>query len=294
MAFILPHTLTLLIMYKQTKKRRDPRSNINGSLSSKVVHLNTRSLPPRIAHLRLGTTFHCCTLITSNDPERRTLTPEKRSEHDSFTLNARGMAAVPIAFCLLLAMIRPSFAEPVLRTCEPIHVDLCKGLGYNYTGMPNLGGNEIQKEADYTLKTFSPLIQYGCSAQLKLFLCSVYVPMCTEKVANPIGPCRGLCESVRSRCYPVLQGFGFPWPDVLNCSRFPEENNHVTMCMEGPEDKRMDAVAPVVPVDSGLDCPPGSIRARGTGICEHVCGSDLFDSSEKRFAEVSSEGVEEF
>lgn len=107
-----------------------------------------------------------------------------------------------VFFCLVLT--ENSAGEP-LRTCEPIGVELCMGLGYNMTGMPNLGGNDAQQDADYSLKSFTPLIQYGCSQQLKLFLCSVYVPMCTEKVANPIGPCRGLCESVRSRCYPVLQ-----------------------------------------------------------------------------------------
>lgn len=193
-----------------------------------------------------------------------------------------------LRIALVLAPLAVVFGEPVLRTCEPIHVDLCKGLGYNYTGMPNLGGNELQQEADYTLKTFSPLIQYGCSSQLKLFLCSVYVPMCTEKVANPIGPCRGLCESVRSRCYPVLQGFGFPWPDALNCSRFPEENNHEHMCMEGPRDKGIDINAPVVPAVSSSDCPNGHVRKHGgSGACIPICDYDLlFDASEKKFAEV--------
>ncbi|XP_060522550.1 frizzled-4-like [Cylas formicarius] len=176
-------------------------------------------------------------------------------------------------------------SEPMFRTCEPIRVKMCSDLGYNMTGMPNLGGNDIQQEADYNLQTFSPLIQYGCSRHLKLFLCSVYVPMCTEKVANPIGPCRGLCENVRSRCYPVLQEFGFPWADALNCSRFPVENNHDHMCMEGPKDK-IDIRAPVDPAVSKFDC--GSRGSKPTGGCVRACdqGGGVFDDTEKRIAEV--------
>lgn len=173
-----------------------------------------------------------------------------------------------------------------MRTCEPIKVDLCSGLGYNMTGMPNLGGNELQQEAEYYLTTFLPLIQYGCSTHLKLFLCSVYVPMCTEKVSNPIGPCRGLCESVKAKCYPVLQGFGFPWPDALECSRFPVQNNHEHMCMEGPKNIGMDLSSPVVPSTS-LDCPKNLVRKGGTGMCVPVCDVDfLFELPEKKFAEV--------
>lgn len=185
-----------------------------------------------------------------------------------------------------LFLIGGASSEPALRTCEPIKIEMCSGLGYNLTGMPNLGGNELQQEADYTLKTFAPLIQYGCSSQLKLFLCSVYVPMCTEKVANPIGPCRNLCENVRSRCFPVLQGFGFPWPDALNCSRFPEENNHDHMCMEGPREKGVDPIVP--PVTGGVitECPPYYVRGPKGG-CVIACDSDLlFDGAEKKFAEV--------
>lgn len=131
----------------------------------------------------------------------------------------------------LLRRINGVNSEPALRTCEPIKIEVCSGLGYNLTGMPNLGGNELQQEADYTLKTFAPLIQYGCSSQLKLFLCSVYVPMCTEKVPNPIGPCRNLCENVRSRCFPVLQGFVFDFFFNNSCfKRFQQTKSLLEVC----------------------------------------------------------------
>lgn len=102
------------------------------------------------------------------------------------------------------------------------------------TGAPNLVGHENQDEARYQFRTFLPLIQYKCSSQLQFFLCSVYVPLCTEKVIKPIGPCRPLCESVKLRCGPVLAQFDFPWPHGLECDKFPAENNDQTMCMEGP------------------------------------------------------------
>lgn len=70
------------------------------------------------------------------------------------------------------------------RICEPIKIELCKGIGYNSTSMPNLVGHEMQTDVDLTLQTFSPLISYGCSAQLNFFLCAAYLPMCTPKVSN--------------------------------------------------------------------------------------------------------------
>lgn len=195
---------------------------------------------------------------------------------------------------LLLLLFGCTIAEPSLRTCEPIRVDMCTGLGYNETGMPNLVGHERQKDAVMVLKTFQPLIEYGCSAQLKFFLCSVYLPMCTDKVVNPIGPCQGLCEKVRSRCYPVLQGFGFPWPSALNCSRFPKENNHEHMCMEGPSEMT-NGIPLSVHFNPSHGTSPCSKLTKSSqyyyvnrsGRCVPNCNADiLFDSADKNLAEV--------
>lgn len=128
----------------------------------------------------------------------------------------------------------------VVRTCDSIEIPTCKGQGYNVTGMPNLAGNDMQRDAQLQLNTFNPLIQYGCSSQLTFFLCSVFVPMCTDKVQDPIGPCRPMCENVKRKCQPVLQEFGFSWPDILNCTKFPPRNNQDHMCMDGPGEKEDD------------------------------------------------------
>ncbi|XP_076242838.1 frizzled-4-like [Calliopsis andreniformis] len=180
----------------------------------------------------------------------------------------------------------------VYGICEPIRIEMCRGLGYNVTAMPNLVGHEIQGDADFTLQTFSPLIQYGCSAQLHLFLCSVYAPMCTDKVSSPIGPCRGLCEQVRARCFPVLQGFGFPWPAALNCSRFPPENNHRHMCMEGPGEP--GPINPVLVVNSKNAAWGCSWYAKSalyiflnrSGKCAAACDADiLWSQKDKKLTE---------
>lgn len=95
----------------------------------------------------------------------------------------------PVQSAMRVLWLWAALAEPVF-SCQPIAVELCRTTGYNHTSTPNLVGHETQADADFTLQTFSPLVQYGCSAQLAFFLCSVYVPMCNEKVAAPIGPCR--------------------------------------------------------------------------------------------------------
>lgn len=155
-------------------------------------------------------------------------------------------------FTFLCLFSSVSASQPV-RVCEPIRSTMCKGLGYNVTGMPNLVDHSDQEDAILQLQTFTPLIQYNCSHRLKFFLCSVYLPMCTDKVLTPIGPCRPLCESVRDRCKPVLHEFGYPWPEVLNCSKFPTENNHQHMCMEGPDSEEDKQTLP--PVTRRLNRP---------------------------------------
>lgn len=104
--------------------------------------------------------------------------------------------------------------------CEPITVPLCLDIQYNETIMPNLMNNRDQKDAGLEVHQFFPLVKVNCSPYLKIFLCSMYVPVCTV-LNEPIKPCRSLCVAARTGCEDLMNRFGFTWPDNLNCDLFP-------------------------------------------------------------------------
>ncbi|XP_072178664.1 frizzled-4-like [Diadema setosum] len=184
--------------------------------------------------------------------------------------------------------------------CEAITIKKCQGLGYNHTQMPNLLGHELQKDAELQFQTFTPLIQYGCHPKLSFFLCSAYVPLCTEKIPFPVSACRPLCERVKKDCEPVLKSFGYNWPESLNCSKFPQDEE-TQLCMEPPHEEASDtsgdagdgpvtAIAPIQPGEP--DCqhhqePHKWHFVKRYEECALLCEADfLFAVNEKRFTEI--------
>ncbi|VDL91897.1 unnamed protein product [Schistocephalus solidus] len=143
--------------------------------------------------------------------------------------------------------------------CVPIEIPMCKSIGYNLTYMPNEFNHETQEEAgleeeekeeeeeeeeaeapqDVSLQQtepkankkmeckevhqFYPLVKINCSADLRLFLCSLYAPICVPNWHWRLPACRSLCESARQGCTPVMRLYGFIWPERMNCDRFPED-----------------------------------------------------------------------
>nr|CAD7425333.1 unnamed protein product [Timema monikensis] len=128
------------------------------------------------------------------------------------------------------------------------------------------------------VQSYSPLVHYNCSQHLRLFLCSVFSPLCTEQVVGPVPPCRSLCEQVRDDCLPVVETFNFPWPTLLNCSRFPDALEGAWLCMGLPtEDKETTFLAPTW---APVQCPTNFARAlvpSGDSVtCSPRCGRDAY------------------
>ena len=141
---------------------------------------------------------------------------------------------------LLLGVLATTVYFVESQKCEPVVVSLCKGLAakynsdkmYNTTMYPNSLSHRNQEEAGLEVHQFFPLIKVGCSKYLQLFLCTVYVPMCSKPM---ILPCRSLCEEARNGCLPLMRNFGFQWPEQLKCSKYPKKGDGV--CFGGPTNK---------------------------------------------------------
>lgn len=153
--------------------------------------------------------------------------------------------------------------------CEAIEIPMCLGIGYNMTRMPNYMGHQNQREAAIKLHEFAPLVEYGCHVHLRLFLCSLYAPMCTDQVSTSIPACRPMCEQARQRCAPIMAQFNFGWPESLDCTKLPTRNDPNALCMEAPENATGDPqkgqgmlpVAPPSPLTRGSRWEkPGSAR----------------------------------
>ncbi|PWA28464.1 hypothetical protein CCH79_00016344 [Gambusia affinis] len=124
------------------------------------------------------------------------------------------------------------FASPLLAfdlgqstrcVAIPNQMKVCKDVGYSEMRLPNfLGHSNLEGEVVPRSEDWRPLLQTGCHPQAQAFLCSIIAPVCLDTF---IQPCRSLCVAVRDSCAPVLACQGHPWPEALNCDRFPAEED---------------------------------------------------------------------
>ncbi|XP_049775984.1 frizzled-9-like [Schistocerca cancellata] len=199
--------------------------------------------------------------------------------------------------CLCLALLLLTAGGARALRCERINIPACQGLGYNLTTMPNVLGHEDQIQAERALQALLPMVHYNCSRHARLFVCSVFAPLCTPQVAGAgVAACRSLCAAVQRDCGPVLASFSLPWPAALACDGFPEAG----LCMHEPPPANNTALpAPLEPAEAerallvwlpaAHACPPNFVRARdslGAVTCAPRCGRDAYYRAEdKRFAE---------
>uniref|UniRef100_UPI00398EB2DB secreted frizzled-related protein 2-like n=1 Tax=Pristiophorus japonicus TaxID=55135 RepID=UPI00398EB2DB len=154
----------------------------------------------------------------------------------SMPSSVRTLAYLLLPICSVLTL-RPGEAEGTgfalgfsafgRTDCKsiPHTMALCHGVGYSEMRLPNLLGHETMKEVLQQASSWVPLLNKQCHADTRKFLCSLFAPVCLSELQESIQPCRSLCQEVRDSCAPVMSAFGFPWPDMLDCNRFPVDND---------------------------------------------------------------------
>ncbi|XP_055012645.1 atrial natriuretic peptide-converting enzyme [Boleophthalmus pectinirostris] len=137
--------------------------------------------------------------------------------------------------------------------CEPISLELCLNLPYNFTIFPNFLGHHSQRESavSWEASLFPALVQTGCFPFLMFYACSLLVPKCDPTTAQRVPPCRSLCRGAKDRCESVLGIVGLQWPEDSDCSQFPEEDEG-TPCL--------------LPEDGTDECSPSHFKCR-SGRC---------------------------
>uniref|UniRef100_A0A4W3GU58 Secreted frizzled-related protein 1b n=1 Tax=Callorhinchus milii TaxID=7868 RepID=A0A4W3GU58_CALMI len=147
----------------------------------------------------------------------------------------------------------------------PFDLRLCYNVGYGKMRLPNLLDHETMDEVMQQASSWVPLLNKNCHPNTQLFLCSLYAPICLDR---PIYPCRSLCTVVRDACTPVMEFFGFPWPDMLRCDKFPLDND---LCIAFPNP---NATVPANPQASEV-CPPCDNEMNTDIILDHLCASEF-------------------
>ncbi|KAM3959084.1 frizzled class receptor [Aphomia sociella] len=154
--------------------------------------------------------------------------------------------------------------------CEPITIPLCQQIRYNQTIFPNILNHAKQEDAGSDVHQFTPLIKVNCSPDLKFFLCSVFVPVCTI-LDRAIPPCRHLCESAKHKCDELIKHYGLPWPEYLECSEFPVATDPEVICVGDNnvthESHKPETKLPKVDYKSNIEKDPTKLyRARDYGF----------------------------
>lgn len=133
-----------------------------------------------------------------------------------------------IRFSLAVTIFGSCLILPCLcqGKCEPVTTLFCQGVRYNTTIYPNISGQRTQEQAAIEVSQYYPLVKTGCSKHLKLFLCYVYVPVCTV-LETPVPPCRSTCNSARDGCQTLMKEHGMSWPASLSCDKFPVQSERI-------------------------------------------------------------------
>uniref|UniRef100_A0A671QJL1 Membrane frizzled-related protein n=1 Tax=Sinocyclocheilus anshuiensis TaxID=1608454 RepID=A0A671QJL1_9TELE len=108
-------------------------------------------------------------------------------------------------------------------SCEPIQVEMCRGLSYNLTSFPNIWLSiSDQREAASILHEYRVLMEFGCFESFRRLVCGVFVPHCSAQ-SGVLQPCQSVCSSAEQQCSQTLTLLSLTWP--FSCRLLPASHD---------------------------------------------------------------------
>lgn len=164
--------------------------------------------------------------------------------------------------------------------CEPITSWVCDSIGYNFTTFPNAMNHQTQEDAHLDIVSFSLLLDTQCSAVVRFFMCSQYIPICIENYHKPLKPCRSVCERSRDDCTPFWSLMGYDWPKEMACDQFPDETEEICLKPDNFEGF-CDCSCKTPLITTNNDAKVGSIEK-----CTVPCRGVFFTKDERNFIDI--------
>nr|CAD2191924.1 unnamed protein product [Meloidogyne enterolobii] len=159
---------------------------------------------------------------------------------------------------------------------------LCHGMQYKTMRLPNLLEHETMEEAIQQSSAWISLLRLHCHPHTKLFLCSLFAPICLPQIEKPIHPCESLCNAVREGCATRMEKYGFPWPEMLNCSQFPSDNDlcikppsSITPTTDEEEERKRKYPPPLLANVKGQVCKSCAQVATFENLMDNFCRSSI-------------------
>lgn len=75
---------------------------------------------------------------------------------------------------------------------------------------------------DRVLEHMWALIDRGCSQNLRLVACSLFLPKCAGRGPGR-EPCAKTCKKTKRVCRAKLERFGYSWPQEIDCNALPKK-----------------------------------------------------------------------
>ena len=130
-------------------------------------------------------------------------------------------------FVLTVVTVSTASAQ---KQCHPVELPICKEAanGTNYKTSVSV---KEQLILQHQLQHFNPLIHVNCSQLALIFVCLSHFPFCSShEDIEPLLPCRSVRDHVYFNCIHLYDSIHLPWPDHLNCNKFPSP----PLCIKPP------------------------------------------------------------